>query len=454
MEGLVPQTDICLSIDSDLILIDGEEARVQQEYLDENSRTRSVSVETGVETAAGGKILRNQFNFCHRGTQCFTAKPRDRCVVTDPPRSGMARGSFSPSLIHDAYQAKTKQREEGIVKKPRRQDTKNQKISLDYPVCDLVTSAQAVDQSVNSRLLVGLGLVERMVAENTNAEILRDYRYWEDPSDQFKEGKGSLLPLWSFSVAETKGKTVTCMDWHPTYEDLFAAGYGTYQFQASTTSSGSHIALFSLKNPYHPEILIPVHTHVQSIAWHPARLDCLVAGFYDGTVAVFEVSPLSRVSQEDQALTRGRGGASHTQDKEREGHHAASSGLGYRLIAKSTAASGKHVAPVWSVKWARTDIGRGMVFYSASGDGTVCSWHVVKGLLKLGSVLQLKEEGSNEDGSAITSSATCLVFNPTPGLGWMYAVGTDNGLIRLCSTAYNDSYLHTYHPHSLSIYAL
>ena len=33
-------------------------------------------------------------------------------------------------------------------------------------------------------------------------EIFQDFKYWEDASDQFREGEGSLLPLWDCDSKE------------------------------------------------------------------------------------------------------------------------------------------------------------------------------------------------------------------------------------------------------------
>lgn len=54
-----------------------------------------------------------------------------------------------------------------------------------------------------------------------------DYRYWDDPSDEFKDGEGSLLPLWKFSYEKTKKHDITDMCFNSRYYDLFAVAFGT-----------------------------------------------------------------------------------------------------------------------------------------------------------------------------------------------------------------------------------
>lgn len=66
-----------------------------------------------------------------------------------------------------------------------------------------------------------------MVNLNTYDDIAKDYRYWEDPSDEFRDGEGTLLPLWKFVYEKTKKSTITSVIWNPWYFDMFAVTCGT-----------------------------------------------------------------------------------------------------------------------------------------------------------------------------------------------------------------------------------
>ena len=44
-------------------------------------------------------------------------------------------------------------------------------------------------------------ILERMVNLNTFEDIAQDFKFWEDASDQFREGEGTLLPLWKVCLA-------------------------------------------------------------------------------------------------------------------------------------------------------------------------------------------------------------------------------------------------------------
>merc|ERR1711988_1901241 len=52
-----------------------------------------------------------------------------------------------------------------------------------------------------------LKIIERMVMQNFYDEITMDYKYWNDEADMFREGEGSLLPLWKFYNDRAGGST-------------------------------------------------------------------------------------------------------------------------------------------------------------------------------------------------------------------------------------------------------
>lgn len=58
-----------------------------------------------------------------------------------------------------------------------------------------------------------------------------DYKFWDDPADAIRTREGSLLPLWAFNKENKKRKNVTAICWSPLYLDMFAVGYGSYNFQ-------------------------------------------------------------------------------------------------------------------------------------------------------------------------------------------------------------------------------
>ena len=73
--------------------------------------------------------------------------------------------------------------------------------------------------------------MERIVNQNIFADIANDFKFFEDHSDEFREGgEGTLLPLWRFSYQKAKKLSVTGIQWSPKYDDLFACSFGSYDF--------------------------------------------------------------------------------------------------------------------------------------------------------------------------------------------------------------------------------
>lgn len=46
----------------------------------------------------------------------------------------------------------------------------------------------------------------------------------------FRPGEGTMLPLWRFTCEKAKRRQVTSICWSPKYIDMFAVGYGSYEF--------------------------------------------------------------------------------------------------------------------------------------------------------------------------------------------------------------------------------
>lgn len=61
-----------------------------------------------------------------------------------------------------------------------------------------------------------------------------DYRFWDDPADEFKEGVGTLLPLWKFTYDKARRMTVTDIRCNPWYYDLFGVTFGSCKQYSDT----------------------------------------------------------------------------------------------------------------------------------------------------------------------------------------------------------------------------
>lgn len=129
-----------------------------------------------------------------------------------------------------------------------------------------------------------------MANQNTFDDIAQDYKYWEDQKDEIPGAPkserilaekrtiriklkpclcitaGSLLPLWGFVCEKEKRKQVTAVCWNSRFSDLFAVGYGSYDF---SKQGPGMIAGFTLKNPSYPEFLYVTDTGIMSVDFHP-----------------------------------------------------------------------------------------------------------------------------------------------------------------------------------------
>lgn len=144
-----------------------------------------------------------------------------------PPRSSYGANVLQ-WVIHDTYSkdfAKNEQEREqkdkkhasaqsgGILKKDAEKPKKSDKT--------------ATSDELNKKYLQCWQVLERMINQNIFDEIAQDYRYYEDPSDEFRDEEGTLLPLWKFSYEKTKKMSVTAICFNTHYYDLFAVCYGS-----------------------------------------------------------------------------------------------------------------------------------------------------------------------------------------------------------------------------------
>jgi dynein intermediate chain 1 len=132
-----------------------------------------------------------------------------------------------------------------------------------------------------------LKIMERMIVQNADDEKFEDYKYYEDNTEDKESGNyGSVLPLWRFSTEKSRKKHVTAIQWNPRYKDLFAVGYGSYDFLKQSTGL---ICCYTIKNPTWPEYSFQTESGVMCIDFHPLHPALLAVGLYDGTVQVFDI---------------------------------------------------------------------------------------------------------------------------------------------------------------------
>jgi dynein intermediate chain 1 len=369
--------------------------------------------DTGDDAPKTGK---NQFNYSERAAQTFNSTMRSRGVATEPPPVVQFFATATQWEIFDSYMTDYKKQ---LQQEEMAKNAQTRKGSGGHADHQEKKDEKEDDMVHSQKMSNALKILERMTNQNAEDEVFQDFKYWEDASDNYRLGEGSLLPLWRFSNDRTKRKQVTALAWNPAYPDLFAVGYGSYDFMRQ--GSGM-VCCFSLKNTSHPEYIFPTESGVMCLDYHQSHQSLIAVGCYDGTVMVFDVR--SKIN---------------------------------RPIYSSSIRTGKHTDPVWQVHWQEEDLAKELNFFSISSDGNVASWIMSKNELKMEPVMQLKlVSASKEDPDEVNLSGLaggcCLDFNRHNE--HLFIVGTEEGKIHKCSKAYSGQYLETYQGHHMAIYAL
>lgn len=456
-----------------------------------------------------------------------------RSTNTEPPPQRTFSHGVNQWTIYDAYcddlilkekSAKEKSKSQPVAGKGHRDEDKQ---------AVLPSEGQHTSEDVywkNLELKKSIVIVERMANQNTYDEITHDYKYWEDASDEFREGKsGTLLPLWKFQFEKDKKKQVTGLCWNRFKTDLFAVSYGSYDF---SRQGPGLIACFSYKNPSFPEFIYSTDSGVMCIDFHPTIPSLLAAGLYDGTVLVFDLrkggkegSPgnsfcgagsygsggsatlaAAPAPNAGTGVGAGTGAGAAGGGGAQKGGAAGVGGAGGGMVGaslangaekrgepvfRSGARSGKHTDPVWQVAWQPDNLDGNANFFSVSGDGRVTQWTLVKNELVHTDVIRLHLGestfrasaslqdrnlaggmiGINDDvfdsASSTAQAAQAIVddddrrlFTVAGGSCFdfhrtephLFIVGTEEGQIHKCSTAYSNQFMLSFEGHKMGVY--
>lgn len=421
---------IHFSMDGSICHVDSDEAKQQkadaqakEDALEERQRALIArALEAGEDPAsvAPAKMVgKNQFNYSDRAAQTFNHTRKDRLVSTQPPQTRQFGATVSKWAVYDAYVEEWESQQRAAELMAQAQASRK---SRSAPTAIAPPPPQGKGDVIHSEEMGrALRVLERMVNQNAQDEIYSDFKYWEDPSDEFRDGEGTLLPLWRFADHRARRKQVTALCWNPSHNDLFAVGYGSYDFLKQGMGL---INVFTLKNTKHPEYSFSTESGVMCLDFHPQHAALLAVGCYDGTVRVFDV-------------------------RRKENKH----------IFMSSIKTGKHTDPVWQVKWQAEDLAKDMNFFSISSDGRVANWIMSKNELKMEPVMMLKLAGSSsgaevDEETSLTGLAGGCCFDFNRKAEHLFIVGTEEGKIHKCSKAYSGQYLETYEGHNMAVYSV
>jgi len=204
-----------LKVDGTILLKDSAEALEQAEILDrkqeeQNKRDIADAVDVEIEEYVGEEpvknTLRNQFNFSERASQTFNQVVRERAWTTEPPATTQFRDTVSQWVIFDRYMHD--------IEKAKEKDAKANAKQKDGHEGDKEETKKKKSESdplYSENMKLSIKIMERMVNQNAENDVYHDFKYWEDKSDEFRDGDGTLLPLWRFSSEQAKRKQVTAL---------------------------------------------------------------------------------------------------------------------------------------------------------------------------------------------------------------------------------------------------
>ncbi|NXR59428.1 DNAI1 protein, partial [Rhadina sibilatrix] len=359
------------------------------------------------------KKLANQFNFIERSSTTYHNPLREKGYQTDPAPFETFSENVNQWYIYDTYMEelermeKAKEKEKAKPAAVKKEDTKTGR-KLSYVEPPHIDSLSKVAKAAK--------IAERMVNLNTFDDIAQDFKYFEDASDEFRGQEGTLLPLWKFQYEKTKKLAVTAISWNPKYKDLFAVGYGSYDFMKQGQGM---LLLYTLKNPSFPEYSFNSESGVMCLDFHSDHPYLLAVGFYDGNVAIYNLKK-------------------------------ASSQPSY----KSSAKSGKHTEPVWQVKWQKDDMDNNSNFFSVSSDGRIVSWTLVKNELVHMDVIKLSADGTTmqgPEGLQLQTFGSGTSFDFHRKIDNLFLVGTEEGKIYKCSKSYSNQFLDVFEAHHMAV---
>uniref|UniRef100_UPI00398EED48 dynein, axonemal, intermediate chain 1, paralog 2 isoform X2 n=1 Tax=Pristiophorus japonicus TaxID=55135 RepID=UPI00398EED48 len=441
---LISQLAIHFALDGNLLHKDSDEAKRQKSRGDLSEESEADDVTSAIDIVISGSaekvdteeeelpdakekeeeeekdVIRpkqerkvpNQFNFSERASQTFNNPMRENGCQTEPP----PRASFSATAnqweIFDAYEEvlakQMTQKEKPKMLTSKKDEKSKKKLTTIESMSDDITRVDKVSK-----------IVERMVNQNSFDDIAQDFKYFEDPSDEFRDQEGTVLPLWKYIYEKAKKLSVTGMCWNPRYNDLFAVGHGSYDFMKQNNGM---LLVHSLKNPTYPEYQYSTESSVLCLDIHSIYPHLIAVGFYDGSVAVYNIM-----------------------------EHIA--GPTYQ----STAKSGKHTDPVWQVKWQKDDLDNNITFFSISSDGRIVSWALLKDEIVHTDIIKLTLNGICKDALEnlqlqIVGCGTSFDFHKEKDN--LFLVGTEEGKIHKCSKAYSSEFLDTYDAHHMAVDAL
>ncbi|NXK77926.1 DNAI1 protein, partial [Amazona guildingii] len=384
----------------------------------EESGTAEVAVAAGDEETPPPKKpekkLVNRFNFTERATMTLNNPLREKACQAEPIAWKYFSATVNQWEIYDAYvehiqkMEKEKEKEKSkpqAIKKEEEKKKERKFTSLEFQSNELAKISKAAK------------IMERMVNQNTLDDIIQDNRgicILASYTTQFSRYLPCIFHLHIYPWL-VKKRSLILSNQNPKYKDLFAVGYGSYDFMKQ---SQGMLLLYTLKNPSFPEYIFSSESGVMCLDFHNDYPYLIAVGFYDGNVAIYNLKATFQPSY------------------------------------KSCAKSGKHTEPVWQVKWQKNDIDNNLNFFSVSSDGRIVSWTLLQNELVHTDVIKLSVEGTTAqrpEGLQLKTLGCGTSFDFHKKIDYLFLVGTEEGKIYKCSKCHSSQFLDVFEAHHMAV---
>lgn len=453
-----------LDFDESVLYKEDPQFALQDEYHSKRKKLKIIVKKMGEdinETEIDSyKSMRNHLTFAERASGTTNKTIISREVETKKLQRNNQNGIFHQWDLFDTYMCKYIEK---LEMKRKEEEAKMLRAQSHTKVVQ-----KCPESLTRVSLLKTLKLLERQIMQIKNSDKYLFYREWNQYDEKQESSKMIFMLLAFPQNASIRNKAVTALCWNTQFEDLFAVGYGSYSFPRKKEEKekvdqdelneemmdNGYIYVFSIKNNYCPEVRYITDSGVLCLDFHHIDYTLLVAGMYDGTVCVYDISQKTN----NPYLT-------------------------------CSIRTQRHLDPVWQIKWYTpfNEIGE-YVFYSISSDGKVIKWSFFKNKTTLinETVITLKYANTLHQDSSPSmiisgpsienninvltldesetyrkkeetliignSGGMCFDFNKHKHYEHLFVIGTEEGRLYLSSTQHREHTICSYEGHSMGIY--
>ena len=215
-----------LDIDESILHKDDSQAVAQEEYHTRKkklkSQVRKQGEEIGELEVDSLRSMRNRLTYCERASETLQKNIISRDCETIKLNRVNHDGIFHQWDRFDSYMSNFLH------------DKDKKRMEDEFKMKGKITERKKVEvfgDSLNRpSLFKALKLLERQIMQIKNRDKYLFYREW-NKFDDSQESSKMLYMLLSFPQnARIKNRSVTALCWNTKFEDLFAVGYGSYDF--------------------------------------------------------------------------------------------------------------------------------------------------------------------------------------------------------------------------------